>query len=69
MKALSGKELARVLERHGWKLLRVRGSHHVFGRSGRQRPLVIPIHGNRSLSVGMIRDLMKEAGLSEEDFA
>lgn len=68
MKAVSGKELARILEQRGWRLLRVRGSHHVFGRPGRQRPLVIPIHSNRSLSLGMIRDLMKETGLTEEDF-
>jgi len=31
MKALSGRELARVLESHGWTLLRVQGSHHIYG--------------------------------------
>jgi len=34
MKSLSGKDLARVLERHGWRLLRVQGSHHIYGRAG-----------------------------------
>jgi len=28
MKAVSGKEFAKLLERHGWSLLRVQGSHH-----------------------------------------
>ncbi|MDO8810680.1 MAG: type II toxin-antitoxin system HicA family toxin [Gallionella sp.] len=28
MKAISGKDLARLLERRGWELLRVNGSHH-----------------------------------------
>ncbi len=27
MKALSGREFARLVERHGWTLLRVHGSH------------------------------------------
>lgn len=31
MKAISGREFARVLARHGWRLLRVVGSHHVCG--------------------------------------
>ena len=34
MKALSGREFARLIERHGWTLLRVHGSHHIYGRVG-----------------------------------
>jgi predicted RNA binding protein YcfA (HicA-like mRNA interferase family) len=34
MKSVSGRELARLLERHGWQLLRVNGSHHIYGRAG-----------------------------------
>ena len=29
MKSISGKELCKVLEKHGWILLRVQGSHHI----------------------------------------
>ncbi len=65
MKALSGHEFARVLERHGWRLLRVRGSHHLYGK-GPQR-IAVPVHGNRALKIGLQRDLMKAAGLTEAD--
>jgi predicted RNA binding protein YcfA (HicA-like mRNA interferase family) len=58
MKAVSGRELARVLERKGWQLLRVRGSHFLYGR-GTER-IVIPVHGNETLKTGMQRDLMKQ---------
>ncbi len=37
MKALSGRELAIVLERHGWLLLCVQGSHNVYGKPGKVR--------------------------------
>jgi predicted RNA binding protein YcfA (HicA-like mRNA interferase family) len=30
MKSVSGKELARVVERHGWQLFRIHGSHHIL---------------------------------------
>ncbi len=30
MKSVSGKELAKVLERNGWTKLRVQGSHHTI---------------------------------------
>jgi predicted RNA binding protein YcfA (HicA-like mRNA interferase family) len=29
MKAISGKDFAKMLERHGWSLLRAQGSHHI----------------------------------------
>ena len=65
MKAVSGRELARILERKGWQLLRVHGSHFLYGR-GMER-IVIPVHGNKTLKTGMQRDLMKQAGLTEDD--
>ena len=67
MKALSGKELARVLERRGWTLLRVHGSHHIYGRSGSIVRLSVPVHGNQSLKRGLLLHLVKTAGLRETD--
>lgn len=40
MKPLSGPQLARALEKRGWTLLRIAGSHHVYGKAGLQRHLV-----------------------------
>jgi predicted RNA binding protein YcfA (HicA-like mRNA interferase family) len=65
MKAISGRELVHVLERHGWNLLRISGSHHIYGR-GTNR-VVVPVHGNETLKIGLQRDLMKLAGLTEAD--
>jgi predicted RNA binding protein YcfA (HicA-like mRNA interferase family) len=65
MKAVSGKELARVVERHGWRLLRVHGSHHIYGKPDSIVRLSIPVHGNKPLKTGLLRHLVKMAGLSE----
>jgi predicted RNA binding protein YcfA (HicA-like mRNA interferase family) len=35
MRSFSGKELARLLERNDWQLLRVNGSHHIYGKQAR----------------------------------
>jgi predicted RNA binding protein YcfA (HicA-like mRNA interferase family) len=67
MKVVSGREFARVLERHGWKLLRIKGSHHIFGKQGSVVRLSVPIHGGQTLKTGLLSHLMKLAGLSEED--
>ena len=67
MKSVSGKELAKALERHGWSLLRVEGSHHIYGKAGDPARLSIPIHGKQALKKGLLKHLMKLADLSEKD--
>jgi predicted RNA binding protein YcfA (HicA-like mRNA interferase family) len=67
MKSVTGKELARVLERHGWELKRIQGSHHVYGKSGSVVRISVPVHGNKPLKIGLLKFLLKSAGLSEND--
>ena len=66
MKALSGKAFCRLLERDGWQLLRVQGSHHVYGKSGQRARISVPVHGNRPLKLGLQRQLLKLAGILDE---
>ena len=67
MKQVSGKELAHLVQKLGWRLDRVKGSHHVFVLSGRVERMVIPIHGNQPLKIGLLKSQMKIAGLTEQD--
>ena len=64
MKVVSGRDFARIIERRGWRLLRVAGSHHIYGRPGSVVRLSIPIHGSRPLKTGLLRHLAK---LADED--
>jgi predicted RNA binding protein YcfA (HicA-like mRNA interferase family) len=66
MKAVSGKKLSKLLEQHGWKLLRIQGSHHIYGKPGSIVRISIPIHGNKSLKSGLLKHLLKKAGLPED---
>jgi predicted RNA binding protein YcfA (HicA-like mRNA interferase family) len=68
MKTLSGRDFARLIERRGWQLLRVAGSHHIYGKPGSIVRLSIPIHGNRALKKGLLRHLAKMAGIFDEEF-
>ena len=67
MKSVSGKEFAKTLEHHGWTLLRVQGSHYIYGKLGNDVRLSVPIHGNQALKTGLLRHLMKMAGITESD--
>ncbi len=67
MKQVSGRDFARLMQQRGWQLARINGSHHIFTMAGRRERIVVPIHGNQPLKTGLLRSLMKIAGLSESD--
>jgi predicted RNA binding protein YcfA (HicA-like mRNA interferase family) len=67
VKALSGRELARLVERRGWKLLRISGSHHIYSKPGSVVRVSIPIHGNRPLKIGLLRHLAKLAEIPDAE--
>jgi predicted RNA binding protein YcfA (HicA-like mRNA interferase family) len=67
VKSVSGRDFARIVERRGRTLLRISGSHHIYGKSGSVVRLSIPIHGNKPLKTGLLRHLAKLAEISDDD--
>jgi predicted RNA binding protein YcfA (HicA-like mRNA interferase family) len=67
MKAISGKESCKILRQKGWRLWHVRGSHHIYEHPDRRAHIPVPVHGNPTLKKGIQHDLMKQAGLTEDD--
>ena len=63
MKNISGKEFAQILMRHGWQLRRINGSHHIFTKPGSSARISVPVHGSESLKTGLLRYLIKLAGI------
>jgi len=64
LKSVSGKDLARLLEKHGWELKRVNISHHIYAKPGNPARISLPIHGNQALKTGLLRHLLKLSGIS-----
>jgi predicted RNA binding protein YcfA (HicA-like mRNA interferase family) len=58
--------MCRVLERCGWVLDRIKGSHHICRRSG-HNPISVPVHGNKMLKTGTQRSIMRTVGLTDDD--
>jgi predicted RNA binding protein YcfA (HicA-like mRNA interferase family) len=67
MRQWSGREFIRLLERRGWQLLRINGSHHIFGKAGSTLRLSVPVHGNRPLKIGLLRHLAKLAQIPDDE--
>jgi predicted RNA binding protein YcfA (HicA-like mRNA interferase family) len=63
---ISGKEAAKAFAQAGWNTVGQVGSHLVMTKSGQRANLSIPQH--KELSVGTLRALIRNAGMTVEDF-
>lgn len=64
---ISGREAIKKFERLGYFVIRQRGSHvRLRHPDPRRLPLTIPAH--RELSLGLLRQLIKDAGSTIEEF-
>lgn len=59
---MNSAELIRKLEKAGWVLRGVKGSHHIYTHPQRGGHLSVP-HPKKDLGAGLIHKLLKQAGL------
>ena len=69
LKSVSGKKLCKIVEKKGWILKKVTGSHHIYQKQGVNYILSIPVHRNKDLKIGTLKALMKIAELTENDLS
>jgi predicted RNA binding protein YcfA (HicA-like mRNA interferase family) len=57
---MNSRELIRLIEADGWKLLRVTGSHHHFKHTIKPGIVTIP-HPKRDLPIGTVKSIKRQA--------
>lgn len=63
-----GEEVVRAFLRAGWQICRQRGSHVILEKKGYDAILSVPVHKGKNVKRGTLRDLIKDAGLTVEEF-
>ncbi len=54
------KDLLKLLQKNGWELVRINGSHHVLQKGSQIE--IVPIHG-KDVPTGLLNKILKRAGL------
>lgn len=57
---MKDKELLKLLQKEGWIVDRIKGSHHIMIREN--KTLSLPIHG-KDVPTGLLNKLLRDAGL------
>lgn len=65
---LKPDRIVKAFERAGWKNEGQRGSHVKLTKEGSPNTLSIPVHKGKTIKQGLLRDQIKKAGLTVEEF-
>jgi predicted RNA binding protein YcfA (HicA-like mRNA interferase family) len=57
-------EVSRILLNAGWMETGGKGSHRNFRHPDKPGKVTVPFHGSRDLSIGVIRSIEKQTGLT-----
>ena len=62
---LTGKEVTRLLEKIGFRVVRTRGSH-VFLKHPDGRATTVPVHAGEVIGPGLLRSILRDVELPVE---
>jgi len=65
--AIPGARVVRALERAGFTVVRVSGSHRVMRHSD-GRTVVVPVHAGRDIAKGTLRNVLATIGMDAKEF-
>lgn len=61
------RDVVRMLQDDGWKLVRTRGSHHHFRHPGKPGTVTVPGNPNFDLHPKTLASILRQAGLRKEE--
>ena len=65
---LSGRDVCRILERHGFREVRRKGSHMVMQRSAAGGTITVPVPDHDELRTGTLLSIIRQSGLRRSEF-
>lgn len=60
-------EVIRALQRAGWEQMTQSGSHAKFRHPNRPGRVIVAIHGGRTIPLGTLRTILRQAGLTADE--
>ena len=65
--AVTGGEVVRALERDGFEVARINGSHHIL-RHPDGRATTVPVHAGETLGPGLMGRILRDCNMNREKF-
>jgi predicted RNA binding protein YcfA (HicA-like mRNA interferase family) len=68
LRVLSGREVCRILQQHGFVEVRQRGSHIVMQRRTDAGSVTVPVPDHGELAIGTLLAIIRQSGIPRSEF-
>lgn len=68
LRVLSGREVCRILQQHGFTEVRRRGSHIVMQRRTETGTITLPVPEHNEVTIGTLMAIIRQSGLPRSAF-
>jgi predicted RNA binding protein YcfA (HicA-like mRNA interferase family) len=64
---ITGREIAAALQKVGFEVARIKGSHH-FLRHADGRATVVPVHSGETIGPGLLSAILRDCEIDRDEF-
>ncbi len=68
LRVLSGRDVCKILEKHGFREVRQRGSHVVMQRRAETGTVTVPVPDHPELAIGTLLSIIRQSSVSRAEF-
>jgi predicted RNA binding protein YcfA (HicA-like mRNA interferase family) len=68
LRVLSGRQVCKILEQHGFVEVRRRGSHIVMQKRTEDTTITVPVPDHDSVAIGTLLSIIRQSGLGRTPF-
>ncbi len=68
LRTLSGGDVCRILEKHGFVKARTRGSHIAMQRTVSGGTITVPVPNHKELRIGTLLAIIRQSGVPRSEF-
>jgi predicted RNA binding protein YcfA (HicA-like mRNA interferase family) len=67
LRVLSGRDACKILEKHGFREVRRRGSHVVMQRRTDAGTVTVPVPDHPELAIGTLLSIIRQSGIARTE--
>ncbi|HAM43878.1 MAG TPA: hypothetical protein DCM67_02480 [Propionibacteriaceae bacterium] len=68
LRVLSGREVCKIMARHGFEQVRVKGSHMIMQKTESNTTITVPVPDHSELKTGTLSGIIRQSGLPRSLF-
>jgi predicted RNA binding protein YcfA (HicA-like mRNA interferase family) len=68
LKILSAKEVCKILSKHGFVLIRQKGSHIMMQKKTENSTITVPVPNHSEIKIGTLQSIIRQSGIARFNF-